>query len=420
MNNPDFEDFIRSNTPSSPVRIPTKINQRWAIRIVEPGLQGSAGAQAYLERYGRGIGAKKVIHLALKATVEGDREMAAGFWAKAYFLTFDEQLELNGSNANTSSILQAAAPSSGVAPRAHDDFGEMQPGNLTTMQAVDASHERSFYVENESYIGQIKHNGHRAVLFVDTDGCVQMQMRSLNMRPVPAELEEALLHSSIEHLRPFILDGELLYLDVEGREHQTAAAAAEIGGVATLQYMPFQALMINGQDLRKHLFMVRVGEALNLVGHLNVPAIRPVHVYPNAVYSKQDLCDLTLTSGMEGEVWTNATASYTGGENGETCIRTKHLFEGNFVITGFTDTTAAGREFGAIEISDLDGGRIRGRVGTGYSRADQIELVQAGVGAVIHVRYQSITNSGKLVHARYLHLAISTPNKEINDGRSTS
>ena len=83
MNNPTFEDFISSNTPSSPVRIPTKIKQRWATRIVVQGLQGSAGARAYLKRFGRGIGAKKVIHLALKATVERDREMAAGFWAKA-------------------------------------------------------------------------------------------------------------------------------------------------------------------------------------------------------------------------------------------------------------------------------------------------------------------------------------------------
>ena len=274
MTNPTFQEYISSQTPDGPVKIPTGISKRWDERVVQPGLTGTAGALAYLERYGRNIATKKVIQLALKATLEGDLEMAQGVWAKAYFLTFDEQPELNGAVAHTNTVLRAAAPSSGVNPRPHGDFGDMQPGNLATMQAVDAKNGRRYYINNDTYVGQVDHNGHRAVLFVDTDGNIKMQMRSLNMRPVPAELEEALLDEQIENLRPFILDDELLYLDANVQEHQTAAAAAEIGGVATLQYMVLQCLMQSGQDQRTFPFGVRAGRGLH-IAHVTDEAVQP-------------------------------------------------------------------------------------------------------------------------------------------------
>ncbi len=394
-----FQEYISSQTPDGPVKIQIGISKRWAERVEQPGLQGTAGALAYLERYGRNIAAKKVIQLALKATLEGDLEMAQGFWAKAYFLTFDEQPELNGAVAHTNTVLQAAAPSSGVNPCPHGDFGNMQPGNLATMQAVDAKNGRRYYVNNDIYVGQVKHNGHRAVLFVDTDGGVQMQMRSLNMRPVPAKLQEALLDTQIEHLRPFILDGELLYLDANGQEDQTAAAAAEIGGVATLQYMVFQCLMQSGQDQRTFPIGVRAGRGLHFA-HITDEAVQPTIPFIGKE-QKGILVTLTEEKNLEGEVWTIDADNYIGGKNGEVCVRTKHLFEGTFEIVEFTPTTAADREFGAIEIQDSNGIAV-GRVGTGFTRDDQRELMQAGVGTKIKVRYQAVTNAGKLVHARYL------------------
>ena len=71
------------------------IVERWNTRIVEHGLheRGGEGAEAYLSRYGKGISAKKVADLALMAEHAGAKEMAAGFWEKAF------QIENCGSGA---------------------------------------------------------------------------------------------------------------------------------------------------------------------------------------------------------------------------------------------------------------------------------------------------------------------------------
>src|SRR5262245_6748576 len=69
-------------------KIPAEIIERWQNRIVARNLhtQGEAGARQYLADYGRGIGAPKVILLALQAEAQGATEMALAFWKKAYTL----------------------------------------------------------------------------------------------------------------------------------------------------------------------------------------------------------------------------------------------------------------------------------------------------------------------------------------------
>jgi hypothetical protein len=74
-------------------RIPAGIHSRWHSRVLANGWhqQGQAGAEAYLKRYGRNIGAPKCIHLALKAEGEGAYGMAMGFWIKAYTVELGQE-----------------------------------------------------------------------------------------------------------------------------------------------------------------------------------------------------------------------------------------------------------------------------------------------------------------------------------------
>jgi hypothetical protein len=67
-------------------KITTEIAAKWATRIAPQRLfeLGETGAEAYLSIYGRNIGERKLIGFAMKAEAEGYKEMALGFWKKAF------------------------------------------------------------------------------------------------------------------------------------------------------------------------------------------------------------------------------------------------------------------------------------------------------------------------------------------------
>lgn len=82
------EEKRAAATKGGQVKIPGDITARWAERVVGGGLValGKAGAEEYLQRYGKGIQWPKCVSLALKAESEGQPEMAQVFFAKAYEL----------------------------------------------------------------------------------------------------------------------------------------------------------------------------------------------------------------------------------------------------------------------------------------------------------------------------------------------
>lgn len=67
-------------------KVTSEVEGHWRARVLHEGLHklGEKGAEIYLLKYGKGIGEKKVVHLAIKAEIEGHEDMAIGFWKKAY------------------------------------------------------------------------------------------------------------------------------------------------------------------------------------------------------------------------------------------------------------------------------------------------------------------------------------------------
>ena len=84
--------------------IPSEIAERWDARMGPNGWQrmGEAGAEAYLKKYGKGIGPPKVKMLARHADLLGYGAVARGFWKKAY--------ELEGGSPPPTSAPASVAP----------------------------------------------------------------------------------------------------------------------------------------------------------------------------------------------------------------------------------------------------------------------------------------------------------------------
>ena len=415
------------------------IRSRWSTRILARRLhlQGRAGAEIYLRDYGRGISAAKVISLAVMAEahactspeeVAGCVSMAAEFWAKAYTLTTGDvptrQLVADQPPAHVlpEDHPQRSSPMPTRAPVIDGLPSHLQPGSITTMQAIDAIHDRDDYIDNDAFIGQPKVDGNRMVVLA-TAQVVYYQSRSTALMASPDHLLDVAFAQVAAQRGTLILDGERVFIDVSTGEHRTGSQAAQANAdlgfptaLVICQFAVFKALYADGLDLTHRSERVRIEAAESLVSavcQLLTGAQRmQITLVPTAYTTtqKRELCAKQLAEGREGEVWIRASTGYLGGKRHDgAMVRTKFLCATNVVVTGLTPTTVAGRAFGAIEVAEeLPDGSYRavGAVGTGFSQVDARDLAHrvAAGRVVITVRHQGRTENGQLWHARFVRI----------------
>ena len=403
------------------------IRSRWASRIIARNLhaQGCAGAQAYLRDYGKGISTAKVIALAIQAEVEGCDDVARGFWAKAYELETGQPVTL-GTPSTTSTTPQLPPLSRSSTPAFHGLPSHLQPGSIVTMQPVDAARTREDYIADPAYLGQAKRDGSRIVVIASAES-VAYQSRSTNVLATPSVSFDGAFRRAAEVRGPFVLDGELTFLDRSGGEHRTGSQAAQANATNGCPDAPvlcrisiFKALFANGRDLTGVNEKARINAAGPIVGFAQSILIKAgvrdydIEQVPTALTTaqKQTLVAKQQSEGREGEIWVRWDTTYIGGKSaGEAIVRTKYLAETEVVITGLTPTTVKGRPFGAIEVSArYPDGSLRpvGKVGTGFDAGDAAELVTLVArhpeGLRIIVRHQGRTENGMLWHACFIRV----------------
>ena len=407
-------DFISHHRNTS--RPPTAdIRSRWVSRIVARNLhqQGRAGATTYFRDYGRGISTAKVVALALQAEAESCPEIASGFWSEAYRLETGREA--------TSTCLSSQPPAvTASTPAVPDLPSHLQPGSIITMQPVDAERQREDYIDDSLYLGQPKRDGSRIVVIASTTA-VAYQGRSTAIQASPGVSFDGAFRRAAEARGPFVLDGELVFLDASGGEHRTGSQAAH--GYPDVRVRcricVFKALFANGRDLtgadeeaRIHAAgpIVAIAQAVMTKAGVEDYDLEQVPTAWTAA-QKRTLVRRQQTEGREGEVWVRRDTAYLGGKVGEAMVRTKYLEETEVVITGLTPTTVAGRPFGAIEVSArYPDGDLRpvGKVGTGFSQQDATEIAALVArhpeGIRIIVRHQGRTETGMLWHARFIRV----------------
>jgi bifunctional non-homologous end joining protein LigD len=432
-------DHRTAHTKRGTLTVPgaAEIKKKWQERIVTRQLhtQGEDGARQYLADYGRGIGAPKCLALALQAEVAGYPALARGFWKRAAELegvTFEAedeaQAQVDAPVASTAPTPAAPAPTEPSAPPTDSVFpAHLQPGQLSTMQPTDAQHPREWYIAHEMFYGQPKRDGQRLVVGIErlSEWYQTRSLRLLQSAPSPSISHG--LQKAFRKFGPFILDGEVFYLDVAGGEHRTGAQAAEqnkaLGQPAAPvkpRFAIFKALYANGEDLtpRTERELIAAGETIGQWLTRN-GYNKSFEVLPTArtQVEKAALCLKQQTEGREGEVWVRCDCPYVGGKysaQGAPLVRTKYLTEFPAVVLSLTPTTAAGRPFGAVEIAVNVQGVLTaiGSIGTGFDAEQMAELAQrfaAGAPVVIEVASQGFTEKGQVWHGRFLDFSTVAP-----------
>jgi hypothetical protein len=124
--------------------IPDEIAGRWRDRMEPNGWHrmGEAGAEAYLKKYGKGIGSPKVKMLARQAEKEGYRAVARGFWTRAYELEGGSPLPTPSSSAPVGPPLPGVGRLTPT-PASVPDFGETSASSVEPLsRVVERSAER--------------------------------------------------------------------------------------------------------------------------------------------------------------------------------------------------------------------------------------------------------------------------------------
>ncbi|MCK5793097.1 MAG: ATP-dependent DNA ligase [Anaerolineales bacterium] len=408
-----IDEHVGKKSKDGTIKVTSAINKRWETRIVTQGLdsQGTDGARAYLARYGNNIAAPKVIDLALCAQAKGAQEMAMAFWIKAYELTFGSSPKAAGDTA-LESVSSATGSKVKELPMLDELPDHLQPGKIHTMQAVDAPEDREYYINSPSYIGQPKRDGHRTLVIATPDK-VWFQTRNLNLIDISDNELVNYFKEAAKRLSPFVLDGELWYRSFDGKEHRTAAQAAEWNircekptEDVRAVYTAFKPLYFAGVSLTDEPESRRI-QFLEKVVWLPHPDNFEICPTARTTEEKKALVEKQITEGREGEVWINSSCRYAGGKNSKSypMVRTKYIQILQLVCTGVTPTTSENRLFGSIKVAEEVNGKLMpvGKVGSGFDMSSQKEIMaKTSQGNFkVFVATQGRTASGKLMHARY-------------------
>jgi bifunctional non-homologous end joining protein LigD len=213
-----------------------------------------------------------------------------------------------------------------------------------------------------NWIYELKFDGIRAIAIKSGKG---VRLISRNEKELNSRFPEIARACDGMNADGFVIDGEVVALDPEGRSSFQLLQRAELEGKdAPLAFYVFDLLQLNGRNTmslplvqRKDLLarlVPSLGEAIRFSGELGGDA-------------RQLLAEIKR-HGLEGIVGKQRNSVYEPGRRSGSWIKIKCVNEQEFVIGGYTPPAGARKYFGALLVGYYDKDRLlfSGKVGTGF------------------------------------------------------
>ncbi|HUD91781.1 MAG TPA: DNA ligase D [Sphingobium sp.] len=172
--------------------------------------------------------------------------------------------------------------------------------------------------------------------------------------------------------RSALIDGEAVVILPDGRTSFQALQAALKSDPGKIDYMAFDLLALDGEDLTDRPLLKRKEKLAALIGKGRGHIRYSDHI----VGRGEQLFDSFCGAGLEGVISKRIDARYTGSRSGS-WVKTKCIRRQEFVIVGWTPSDKQ-RGFRALLLGVHEKGKLRyaGKVGTGFS-GDEVERLMA-------------------------------------------
>jgi bifunctional non-homologous end joining protein LigD len=293
--------------------------------------------------------------------------------------------------------------------------------------------------QGRQWIHEIKFDGYRMLAIVHRQSAKLYTRNELDWTSRYPTVAKAAGHLRVHSA---VLDGELVALDDAGVSRFQLLQNAADGDPSHLVYYAFDLLHLDGEDLRELPLAIRKERLAKIVG---TSADGPIRYSDHFANRGPEFLQECCSRGLEGIVSKRADRPYVAGRTRD-WLKVKCAAREELVIGGFTDATAAGREFGALLLGYFHGGRLvyAGRVGTGFDvatlralkrRLDKLRQPtspfatlpsrERGTGLhwvrpqlVAQIALGSWTDAGILRHASYQGLREDKPASEVGPPES--
>ena len=272
-----------------------------------------------------------------------------------------------------------------------------------------------------AWLHEMKYDGYRLEVAIG-DGRARAYTRSgLDWSDKFADIVE---QAAALPVRSALLDGEAVVMDEAGRSSFQALQGALKGAPASISYMAFDLLELDGEDLTGLPLVDRKEKLRAILAGKGARIRYSDHIEGSGEKLLQGFCQ----AGLEGVVSKRRDGRYVGSRSGG-WLKAKCIKRQEFVVVGWTPSDKS-RSFRSLILAVHDQGALRyaGKVGTGFNTDEQFQLMdlmrpleqdEATVKApraevrgahwlkpelVAEIAFTEMTNEGTLRHPSFLGL----------------
>lgn len=273
-----------------------------------------------------------------------------------------------------------------------------------------------------SWLHEIKYDGYRALIAAAGEE-VRIYTRSAldwtDKFPSVCEAVAAL------DLPGALIDGEIVALDKDGNPDFSLLQKRLKAGQDDFTYFTFDLLELDGEKFADRPLIDRKERLAALIGECE----DGVRFSDHLIGAGERLYEAMCEAGQEGIISKQADAPYRAGR-GKAWLKTKCTRRQEFVIIGWSESSARARPFSSLLLAQHDEGELvyRGKVGTGFDR-DTLDDLRARLDRmarktppaevpkadarkahwvtpklVAEIAFAELTGEGRLRHASFLGL----------------
>jgi len=239
------------------------------------------------------------------------------------------------------------------------------PSKLSPMLATMV--DKPFDKEGWQY--EIKWDGYRTVAFCNKN-VVELKSRndkSFNEKFYPV------LNAVQQWNINAVVDGEVVVLDEDGKSNFSALRNWRSEADGDIYFYVFDLLWMNGKDLTQ----LPLSERRSILKK-NIPENNIIRFSENYEVSGIDFFEIAKKMGLEGIMAKKSNSIYIAGNRSRDWLKIKANKRQEMVIGGYTKNEDSSKSFSSLILGFYENGKLiyTGKVGTGFSDRQQIELLE--------------------------------------------